>query len=204
MKDAQRHTRPTTRIAPFLPDAHTMIKTSTARLLAVCTAGLLATGCVTTQDNGYYDPAPIYPSGGVYGPGGYPQAYPQAYPVYPSQSPQLRNDDDRRRWQQERERERVREARERERERDRANNQRDREREARERDRDAREREARQRDQQYNREQQQRREQQEREQQLRREQQAQREREQARQNHSGQDRAPRWRSPEELERNQGR
>ena len=85
-----------------------MFKISTARLLALCAAGLLASGCVTTQDNGYYDSAPIYPAGGVYGPGGYPQPYPQAYPTYPTQPPYFRHEDDRRRWQQEqRERERT-------------------------------------------------------------------------------------------------
>ena len=65
-----------------------MFKISTARLLALCAAGLLASGCVTTQDNGYYDSAPIYPAGGVYGPGGYPQPYPQAFPQpYPYAAP---------------------------------------------------------------------------------------------------------------------
>ena len=150
-----------------------MLKIPTARLLALCAAGLLATGCVSTQDNGYYDSAPIYP--GSYPSGGAYSTYPQAYPAYPVQ-PQFRHDDDRRRWLQERERERERDARQRDRERDRdraAINQREREREARERDKwererdarqhDARQKDARERERERERAQQQRREQLERE-----------------------------------------
>ena len=116
-----------------------MHTTSIARLLAACAAGLLAAGCVVTQDNGYYDPSPIYPSS--YPAGGAYSTYPQVYPAYPVQQPQFRHDDDRRRWLKEREREREREIRQREKERERADKQREREREARERQAKERERE---------------------------------------------------------------
>ena len=125
-----------------------MLTTSIARLLATCAAGLLVAGCVTTQDNGYYDPAPIYPSSYPYG-GAY-STYPQVYPAYPVQQQHFRHYEDRRRWLKERERERAREIRQREKERERQTKERERERQARQRD-------------QHKERQQQRREQQERE-----------------------------------------
>ena len=106
-----------------------MLTTSIARLLATCAAGLLVAGCVTTQDNGYYDPAPIYPSSYPYG-GAY-STYPQVYPAYPVQQQHFRHDEDRRRWLKERERERAREIRQREKERERQTKERERERQAR-------------------------------------------------------------------------
>ena len=109
-----------------------MLTTSIARLLATCAAGLLVAGCVTTQDNGYYDPAPIYPSSYPYG-GAY-STYPQVYPAYPVQQQHFRHDEDRRRWLKERERERAREIRQREKERERQTKERERERQARQRD----------------------------------------------------------------------
>ena len=56
-----------------------MLKTTAARLLALCTVTALASGCVAVPDNGYYD-TPAYSTG-------YPQAYPQTYPSGPVYAP---------------------------------------------------------------------------------------------------------------------
>lgn len=89
-----------------------MLKTTTARLLALCTVTALASGCVAVPDNGYYD-APAYstgypqayPSSPVYAPGVIygPSVYPVAQPIYDGRRI------DRERWQRERERDAQRE-----------------------------------------------------------------------------------------------
>ena len=114
-----------------------MLKTTTARLLALCTVTALASGCVALPDDGYYD-APAYPtrtypqtypSGPVYAPGVIygPGAYPVARPLYDGRRI------DRERWQRERERDAQRDRLQRERERD-AQRERERDRVQRERD----------------------------------------------------------------------